>query len=247
MTEHAADRSAGRATDYSAPALDKALDILELLAGEAGGLTQTEIAEAVGRNVSQIYRVLATLERRGYLTRDGSGRYVLSMALFDLAHRHPPLRGLVQLAAGPMRALADEIRQSCNLSVDDAGAVRVIAQAESPADFGYQVRVGARFPLESTATGAVLSLGSTDAAAAEPAAVMPGDAEQLAAGYLTRPDRLQAGITDVVVAITDRKGDTVAALTVPYIGTSYSAVELDDVVAAARATAAEISARLGGR
>lgn len=244
-----------RATDYSAPALEKALDILELLAAEAGGLTQTEIAAAVGRNVSQIYRVLATLERRGYLTRDdGSGRYVLSMALFDLAHRHPPLRGLVQLAAGPMRELADAIRQSCNLSVDDAGAVRIIAQAESPADFGYQVRVGARFPLESTATGAVLAAGSTDAAAAgsgvfavSAADLLPGDAEQLADGYLTRPDRLQAGITDVVVAITDRSGSTVAALTVPYIGTSYSAVGLEEVVAAARATAAEISARLGGR
>lgn len=247
-----AERSSDRGTDYSAPALDKALDILELLAAEAGGLTQTEIAAAVGRNVSQIYRVLATLERRGYLTRDeGSGRYVLSMALFDLAHRHPPLRGLVQLAAGPMRELADAIRQSCNLSVDDAGAVRVIAQAESPADFGYQVRVGARFPLESTATGAVLAAESTDAAAAASAAsavdLLPGDAEQLADGYLTRPDRLQAGITDVVVAITDRSGSTVAALTVPYIGTSYSAVGLDEVVAAARATAAEISARLGGR
>jgi DNA-binding IclR family transcriptional regulator len=150
----------------------------------------------------------------------------------------------VQLAAGPMRELADRIRQSCNLSVDDAGAVRVIAQAESPADFGFQVRVGARFPLESTATGAVLAAGSTDAAAA---GLLPGDAVHLADGYLTRPDRLQAGITDVVAAITDRKGDTVAALTVPYIGTSYSAVELDEVVAAARTTAAEISARLGGR
>ena len=237
-----AERTADRTTDYSAPALDKALDILELLADQAGGLSQTEIAEAVGRNVSQIYRVLATLERRGYLTRDErSGRYVLSMALFDLAHRHPPLRGLVQLAAGPMRELADAIRQSCNLGVDDAGVVRSIAQAESPADFGYHVRVGARFPLETTATGAVLT--ATDAAASS-----RGDSEvaQLAAGYLTRADRLQDGITDVVAAITDRTGATVAALTVPYIGTSYSAVGLDDVVAAARATAAAISARLGG-
>lgn len=242
MADGAAGRTADRTNDYSAPALDKALDILELLAGEAGGLTQTEIAEAVGRNVSQIYRVLATLERRGYLTRDdASGRYVLSMALFDLAHRHPPLRGLVRLAAGPMRELADTIRQSCNLSVDDAGAVRVIAQAESPADFGYQVRVGARFPLESTATGVVLSAGSTDASG-----LAPEDAEHLADGYLTRPDRLQAGITDVVVAVTGRMGDTVAALTVPYIGTSYSAVGLDQVVTAARETAAQISARLGG-
>jgi DNA-binding IclR family transcriptional regulator len=241
------DRSAVRTTDYSAPALDKALDILELLAGEAGGLTQTEIAERVGRNVSQIYRVLATLERRGYLTRDDrSGRYVLSMALFDLAHRHPPLRGLVQLAAGPMRALADAVRQSCNLSIDDAGAVRIIAQAESPADFGYHVRVGARFPIETTATGAVLTAdrpGADDAAAD---ALQPGEVAQLADGYLTRPDRLQAGVTDVAVAITDRRGHTVAALTVPYVATSYSAVGLDEVVSAARATAAEISARLGG-
>jgi len=238
-----AERIADRTTDYSAPALDKALDILELLAGEARGLTQTEIAESVGRNVSQIYRVLATLERRGYVTRDDrSGRYVLSMALFDLAHRHPPLRGLVQLAAGPMRELADAIRQSCNLSVDDAGVVRIISQAESPADFGYHVRVGARFPVESTATGAVLA----SPVAADAGALTPAEAGQLAAGYLTRADRLQAGITDVVAAVTDRTGATVAALTVPYIGTSYSAVGLDDVVAAARATAAAISARLGG-
>ncbi len=231
------------ANDYAAPALDKALDILELLADEADGLTQTGIAEAVGRNVSQIYRVLATLERRGYVSRDDrSGRYLLSMALFDLAHRHPPLRGLVQLAAGPMRALADEIRQSCNLSVDDAGAVRIIAQAESPADFGYHVRVGARFPIETTATGAVLSAG-TDAATST---LRDDEAAQLAEGYLTRADRLQAGITDVVAAVTDRTGATVAAVTVPYIGTSYSAVGLDEVVAAARATAAVISARLGG-
>ena len=77
-------------------------------------------------------------------------------------------------------------------------------------------------------------------------AVRDGEAAQLAAGYLTRADRLQDGITDVVAAVTDRTGATVAALTVPYIGTSYSAVGLDDVVAAARATAAAISARLGG-
>ncbi len=53
-------------------------------------------------------------------------------------------------------------------------------------------------------------------------------------------------MTDVAVAVTDRRGHTVAALTVPYVATSYSAVGLDEVVAAARATAAEISTRLGG-
>ncbi|WP_127794914.1 IclR family transcriptional regulator [Agromyces sp. LHK192] len=232
-----ATAAAASAAEYAAPALDKALDILELLAEAPEAMTQTEIAQRVGRSVSQIYRVLATLERRGYLTREaGSGGYLLSMALFDLAHRHPPLRGLVRLASGPMRALADRVRQSCNLGVDDAGEVRVVAQAESPADFGYHVRVGARFPLDASATGAVLAgLGLDDAERA-----------QLAEGWLARPDAVQAGVTDVAVAVADRTGRTVAALTVPYVATSYSAVALDEVVAAARETATEIGRRLGG-
>ncbi len=100
--------------------------------------------------------MLATLEARGWILRDrASGLYFFSMAAFDLAHRHPPLRGLLVAATPELRALSQEVRQSSNLSVLDMGAVRVIAQVESPADFGYQVRVGALFPLAG-ATGTVL-------------------------------------------------------------------------------------------
>jgi DNA-binding IclR family transcriptional regulator len=212
------------APEYAAPALEKGLDILELLAEQAGGLSQSEIAEATGRSVGQIFRVLATLERRGYVTRDRqSGIYAFSMKTFDLAHRHPPLRGLIAIATPPMRELADRVRQSCNLSVLDAGRVRVIAQVESPADFGYRVRVGAVFAVESTATGAVLTGDS-----AEP---------------IVRPDALQAGILDIVVAVRDG-GRTVAALTLPYVATTFSEVDADAVLAAAVQTASEISLRL---
>lgn len=210
--------------DYAAPALEKGLDILELLAGEAGGLSQLQIAEATGRTVGQIFRVLSTLERRGYVTRDRqSGIYVFSMKVFDLAHRHPPLRGLIAIATPLMRDLADLVRQSCNLSVLDEGRVRVIAQVESPADFGYRVRVGAVFPVATTATGAVLTSAGT-----EP---------------LVRPDALQGGITDIVVPVRDGER-TVAALTLPYVATTFSEVDSDEVLAAAVDTAAEISSRL---
>ena len=210
--------------EYSAPALEKGLDILELLADQAGGVSQTEIAEATGRSLGQIFRVLATLERRGYISRDRqSGLYVLSMTLFDLAHRHPPLRGLVAIATPAMRTLADTVRQSCNLSVLDAGRVRVIAQVESPADFGYRVRVGAVFPTESTATGAVLT-ADTD----EP---------------LMRPDAMQGGIIDLVVPVRDGRR-TVAALTVPYVATTFSENGAAHVMEAALDTAAEIASHL---
>ena len=54
---------------YRAPALDKGLDILELLAGIDGGLTQAEIAKQLGRSPNEFYRMLDRLVRRGYVTR----------------------------------------------------------------------------------------------------------------------------------------------------------------------------------
>ncbi|WP_268921049.1 IclR family transcriptional regulator [Marisediminicola senii] len=213
---------------YAVPALDKALDVLELLAEQGGGLTQAEVAAAVGRSVSQLFRVLQRLERRGWIYRDAqSGLYLLSTRMFDLSTRHPPLRGLTALALGPMRDLAEAVHQSCNLSVLDANRVRVIAQVESPSDFGFRVRVGAEFPVETTAAGAVLS-------------------GQAAGGYLRRDDAMQPGITDLVVPITGTGGDTVAALTVPYIATSFSQTGAGDVLAALLAAGDLISGRLQG-
>ncbi|MFC0682021.1 IclR family transcriptional regulator [Lysobacter korlensis] len=240
-TQTAAD--AATQPEYSVPALEKALDILELLADDAGGLSQTAIAEATGRRVGQIFRVLTSLDRRGYLMRDRqSGLYGLSTMLFDLAHRHPPLRGLITAATVPMRELADEIRQSCNLSVLDAGRVRVLAQVESPADFGFRVRVGALFPVGGTATGSVLVAG----AAEDVRRTLAGecDQEELAHatrhGHVRRHDALQPGITDLVVPVTGAAGTTVAALTVPYIATTFSGSREDDVLAAARRAAERI-------
>jgi DNA-binding IclR family transcriptional regulator len=218
------------ATEYSVPALDKAFDVLELLADSTRPLSQSEIAEATGRTVSQLFRVLTTLEARGWLLRDpDSALYSFSMAAFDLAHRQPALRGLLDASLPPMRALSERVRQSCNLSVLDAGAVRVIAQLESPADFGYRVRVGAVFPVQTTATGAVL-IGEADS--------------------LLREDPLQGGITDLVVAVRGPGGGLDgrprAALTVPYVATSFSAIPVREVLDAAAATARLIEARLAG-
>ena len=50
---------------YRAPALDKGLDILELLSATDAGLTQAEIAKSLERSPNEIYRMLDRLVRRG--------------------------------------------------------------------------------------------------------------------------------------------------------------------------------------
>jgi DNA-binding IclR family transcriptional regulator len=230
------DSSVPSIPGYGAPALDKGLDVLELLADSAGPRSQTDIAAALGRSVGQLFRVLLTLERRGFVVRTEEGGYLLAPRLFDLAHRHPPRRGLLAAAAAPMRRLAETVLQSCNLGVLEGGAVRVLAQQESPSAFGFAVRVGAEFPLD-TLTGEVLTAWS------EPDRE---DGRRLReAGTAEREDSLHPGVLDVVVPVLGPDGRAVAALTVPYVATSYSGTSLPAVRAAVLAAAVEIGAALG--
>ncbi|RNE56373.1 IclR family transcriptional regulator [Cryobacterium tepidiphilum] len=248
-------------TSYGVPALDKALDILELLAAQSGGIGQAQLADALGRSVGEIFRVLQTLERRGFITRDAaSGLYLLSTRMLELANLHPPLRGLVQLALGPMQRLAAAVRQSCNLSILEGATVRVIAQVESPADFGFRVRVGAGFPSESTVSGtALLAFAAPDSRAAALAELarrgLEPDAraalnDRLDAavrnGWVEDTDPRQAAILDLAHPVYGRDGHAVAALTVPYVATSYSASEAATVRDMAAATARELSRLVQG-
>ena len=236
--------------DYSVPGLDKGLDVLQALAGHDGGLGQAELARLVDRSVNEIFRVLATLERRGWVLRDTqTGLYEASTMMFQLAHRHPPLRSLVTAALGPMRRLNELTRQSCNLAVLSQNRVLIVAQVESPGDFGFRVRVGAEFGVESTATGAVLlAYAAAEVRAAYLMAEPNAPLEQrLPAvrrrGYSEETDPLGGAIVDLVHPVLGPAG-LVAALTVPYIATSYSTVSAEAVRGQTGAAAAEISLTL---
>jgi len=142
---------------YQAPALDKGLDVLELLASAGGPLTQAEIARGLDRSPSELFRVLTVLERRGYLLREGaSGSYRLTLRLFELGARHSPVEDLLLAAREPMQRLMDQTRESCHLSVIHEGHLLVVAQVESPARVRLSVAVGSTIPLLQGVSGRVL-------------------------------------------------------------------------------------------
>ncbi|TIM60500.1 MAG: winged helix-turn-helix transcriptional regulator, partial [Mesorhizobium sp.] len=100
---------------YRAPALDKGLDILELLASVDGGLTQAEIAKRLDRSPNEFYRMLDRLVKRGYVTRPDGDRYSLTLKLFGLGQLHAPVRRLVSYATSIMRELAETSWQANQL------------------------------------------------------------------------------------------------------------------------------------
>lgn len=158
-----------RRTKYSVPALEKGLDVLEYLSEQAVPLTQAQLARALNRQAGEIFRMLACLESRGYLRREPTtGAYSLTLRLFELSRAHSPYEVLLKAAQPLMRGLAEDLRESCHLSVLHRERVLVLAQEESPKPFRLSVEVGSQHSPMHTTSGRVLL-----------AQMSPGDGEEL--------------------------------------------------------------------
>ena len=79
--------------------LHKTLDILEKIKSADSEYTLAELARRVEMPKATVYRILATLEGRGYLDRGPDGGYRMARKLFDL-QRAEPLDQILQKVAG---------------------------------------------------------------------------------------------------------------------------------------------------
>lgn len=219
-------------TTYSAPALEKGLDILELLAAEGTALTTRHIAERLGRSKNEIFRMVHVLINRGYIARgeDGEG---LSLAnkLFALGMQTARMRDLAAVAGPVVERLADEIRQSVHLVVANRGETVVIAAASGGSDMTFSLKLGYRRPLVDAHSGLLLMAfqppeirrrmvdeslvlfnRDLDRSALE---------EELAAlrdeGSIIRESRDIIGITDIAAPIVIGGGEAIACIIVAYL------------------------------
>jgi DNA-binding IclR family transcriptional regulator len=239
---------------YAAPALEKGLDILEALAAEPAGLSQQGLAERLGRSVGEIFRMLEVLLRRGYVVRDAAtARYALSLKLFDLSHRHPPTRTLLEAALPAMRALADATGQAVHLSVRNGAQLLVLAQAEGFSDMGFSVRTGSSYPFRADRTSArvLAAFAAPDEAAQLVAMLGRGRARELvrirADGVLVIPSDTIAGVTDVCAPVRDASGAAVAALNLTWLARRGARDGARAAVMQVRTAADAVSGALGWR
>lgn len=141
---------------YAAPALEKGLEVLELLASSPRAFTQTEIARALGRTPGELYRMLSVLEQRGYLLKDELGGYSLTLKLFTLGQESGWMGILLKTARGFMREFSWQSGQECHLSVLEDGRLTVIAQEGGSGGISLQVKVGSLHNPLRTASGRLL-------------------------------------------------------------------------------------------
>lgn len=224
-----------KADKYSAPALSKGLDILELLANQTTGMKKAEIAQALDRSVNEIYRMLAVLVSRGYVMIDEeSERYSLTMRMFEISHRFPPTKRLTTVAGKIMEETARKLNQSIHLAVRNGGEILIIAQLDSPGNNITAVRLGARVPLIMTSSGACLAYNLPQDELAElldqQEKPVPGALEAFEKaieqvrqfGVCEHPSLIIEGVRNLSVPIIGYDGEPVAALTIPHVKRLYS-------------------------
>jgi DNA-binding IclR family transcriptional regulator len=242
---------------YRAPALDKGLDILELLAKATQPLSIAEISDGVGRSRGEFFRMLQVLEDRDYIARpDGEGSYSLTPRLFRLGMEQPPVKNLLETAMPVMHRLADEIDQSCHLVVPSQEQIVVIARVDPPGETGLVVRVGHRRPISHSASGYVLLAWQTDDTRErwfrtmlehEPglkrARVEATIKEVRAAGLATIASEVVDGVTDLSAPIIEGN-HAVCALTVPFMERRGAKVDMKATARFLVAAAGDVSREL---
>jgi len=251
------DEDRGGDSRYRAPALEKGLDVLELLAAQADPMTLTEIVNALGRSHGELFRMVQVLEQRGYIEQDpAEDGYRLTDRLFSLGMQQPRTANLIEIALPVMRQLALDIGQSCHLALHTRGQMVVVARMESGEQIGFSVRVGYRRPLMQTASGMILyahqpkdvrrrweEMFDPPIPEAEMAALR-ARADEIAERHVEHtPSHFVAGITDISAPVM-RGGSAAAALTVPYLKKIQPSVSPRETAALVRKAAEAISEQL---
>jgi DNA-binding IclR family transcriptional regulator len=147
------------ATTSDTPAVesvDRALRVLERLAGYGAGASLDQLAATTALPKSSLHRTLAALRERGFVAQQEDGRYLIGPELLRVAFDfYEGFDVRVVLRPGLQR-LRDELNETVHLGVLDGGDVVYLDKLESRHPIALSSKVGGRNPAHCTAVGKAL-------------------------------------------------------------------------------------------
>lgn len=142
---------------YSAPAIERAFAILELLAQERE-LSLSEVASRLNLNRNQVYRELNVLQQCGYVAYWKQGRlYRLSHKMFQVSHQHAPLKKLAEIATPVINSWSNQTGHNCYVIIYSQGEILVhLGNEIKPTHGHWSVPIGSTGSLTGSAGGLVI-------------------------------------------------------------------------------------------
>jgi IclR family pca regulon transcriptional regulator len=241
--------------------LERGLTLLLAFDAEHPEPTLAELAQLTGFSRPAVRRFLITLERLGYVRRDGS-HWSLTPRVLAIGQHYTETQRIIELAQPHLLRLAERTSESASLATLDAGEVVYIARVPVRRIMSINVSVGTRVPAHATSMGRVLLAWASDDVVddalsrpmrgATPKTVTdPVDLREVLVqvrrqGYAIVSEELEDGLLSASAPVRDRSGAVVAALaSSTSTGRSTVAALRRDVVPLLIETADAISAALG--
>ena len=225
--EHPAAASGGRRTDF-VQSLDRGLAVIRCFSSERPSLTLSEVAERTGLTRAAARRFLLTLQELGYVGSTGR-QFSLRPRVLALGYAYLSSFSVAQIAQPHLEDLAEELHESCSVSVLDGDDIVYVARASANRIMTIALTVGTRLPPYPTSMGRVLLawlppaeidaiLGRTSLRKlTEQTVVDPDELKQILAtvraqGWAAVDQELEAGVRSVAVPIRDSSGKVMAAI-----------------------------------
>jgi DNA-binding IclR family transcriptional regulator len=213
------------------PAVDRAMDLFELLARSRTGLTLSELSRKLNLPKSTAHYLIYTLETRGYLQRTTDGRHALGLRFAKLAAASTAELDFCRLAKPYLKQLAARLDLTAALTALRGAEAVVIAIAAVAHVGGGGVWVGRHVDLHSTAQGKALIASMSDEELGEifcgrefapftPKTILSLSAlkahlaEVRACGYSVNDEEYFQGVRAAAAPVFDPLGVVVAAVSV---------------------------------
>jgi IclR family acetate operon transcriptional repressor len=134
--------------------LTRGLSILETLARAEGGLTLTDVSQRVTLPPSTTHRLLATLEKTGYVYQAGDlGLWYVGLQAFTVGSSFLANRDFVAQSHAYMRRLMEQAGETANLAILDGTEAVFIDQVQCRETMRTIVKLGSRVPLHASGVG----------------------------------------------------------------------------------------------
>ena len=136
--------------------IERAVAILEAVAGEPDGITLAEVSAALGLHSSTAFHLIRTLTSLGIVEQLESKRYRVGSRLFALAASAMTETAMLTQATPILEALSRDTGDAAHLAIRSRHEIVVIARTAATGMLQLAGRTGTTRPAHATAIGKVL-------------------------------------------------------------------------------------------
>jgi IclR family pca regulon transcriptional regulator len=238
----------------------RGLEVIRSFSTEAPRQTLTEVAGRSGLSRAGARRILLTLETLGYVHNDGK-LFNLTPRILDLGFAYLSSMPIWNLAEPVMEALVGEVKESCSAAMLEGTDIVYVLRVPTHKIMSISLGVGSRLPAYCTSMGRMLLSALPEAElmkclqASTPTArtkYTVTDVKELAAkvaqarkqGWSLVNQELEEGLVSMAAPITNRAGQTVAALNISGQANRTSAKAMQETMLPQLLAAAQAISRM---